>query len=63
MRELIKVKDLIKMLNEVENQEKYIHLLGNDTNGEDEDFDTIFNHIEVWDDGEESVTLFMCNNK
>jgi hypothetical protein len=55
----MKVKELIKELQQVENQDKYIHLLGNTTNGEDEDFDIIFNNIEVWDDGDESITLFM----
>jgi hypothetical protein len=55
----MKVKDLIKELQQVENQDKYIHLLGNTTNGEDDDFDIIFNNIEVWDDGDESITLFM----
>ena len=55
----MKVKELIKELQKIENQDKYIHLLGNTTNGEDEDFDIIFNNIEVWDDGDESITLFM----
>ena len=55
----MKVKDLIKELQQVKNQDKYIHLLGNTTNGEDDDFDIIFNNIEVWDDGDESITLFM----
>ena len=55
----MKVRELIKALQEVDNQDNYIHLLGNDTNGEDEDFDIIFNNIEVWDDGDESITLFI----
>ena len=54
----MKIKQLIKLLEEVENKEKYINLLGNQTNGENEDFDIIFNNIEVWDDGDESITLF-----
>lgn len=53
------IKELIKQLQQVEDQNKYIHLLGNSTNGEDEDFDIIFNNVEVWDDGDESITLFM----
>ncbi len=53
------VIELIKELQQVENQDKYIHLLGNKTNGEDTDLDIIFNNIEVWDDGDESITLFM----
>jgi hypothetical protein len=58
----MKVKELIKELQQVKNQDKYIHLLGNTTNGEDEDFDIIFNNIEVWNDGDESITLFMTKN-
>ena len=53
------VIELIKELQQVENQDKYIHLLGNKTNGEDTDLDIIFNNIEVWNDGDESITLFM----
>jgi|TARA_B110000908_G_scaffold142376_1_gene170539 hypothetical protein len=55
------VKELIIELQKVENQNHFIHLLGNHTNGEDEDFDILFNNIEVWDDGDESITLFMSN--
>ena len=57
----MKIKDLIKLLEEVENKEKYIQLIGNETNGEDKDFDISFEDIEVWNDGDESVTLFLSN--
>tara|TARA_R110001592_G_scaffold289819_1_gene558951 strand:+ start:410 stop:760 length:351 start_codon:yes stop_codon:yes gene_type:complete len=57
----MKIKDLIKQLQQVENKDKYIHLLGNHTNGEDKDFDIFFNNIEVWNDGDESITLFMSH--
>ena len=57
----MRVKDLIKMLEEIENKDKYIHLLGNETNGEDEEFDIVFEDVEVWDDGDESITLFLSN--
>ena len=53
------VKQLINDLQQIENQDKYIHLLRNTANGEDDDLDIIFNNIEVWDDGDESITLFM----
>jgi hypothetical protein len=56
----MKIKKLIKLLQEVENQDKHIHLLGNRVNGEDSDFDLIFSNVEVWDDGDESITLFLC---
>ena len=59
----MKVKDLIKELQEVENQNKYIHLLGNYANPEDENADIFFEHAEVWDDGDESITLFLSSSK
>lgn len=55
----MKVKDLIKQLQEIEDKNKYIHLLGNLNNAKDEDDDIIFENIEVWDDGDESITLFL----
>ena len=55
----MKVKDLIKQLQEIENKNKYIHLLGNTNNPESEDSDIIFENAEVWDDGDESITLFL----
>tara|TARA_R110001592_G_scaffold161380_3_gene393984 strand:+ start:3635 stop:3811 length:177 start_codon:yes stop_codon:yes gene_type:complete len=56
------VKELIKQLKEIENKDKFIHILGNETNGEDENFDILFNSLEIWDDSDESITLFMCNH-
>ena len=56
----MKIKELIKLLQKVENQDKHIHLLGNRINGEDSGFDVIFSNAEVWDDGDESITLFLC---
>tara|TARA_R110001592_G_scaffold112415_2_gene310653 strand:- start:571 stop:768 length:198 start_codon:yes stop_codon:yes gene_type:complete len=55
----MKIKDLIKQLQQVENKDKYIHLLGNFENPEDEDSDIFFEDAEVWDDGDESITLFL----
>ena len=57
----MKVKELIAELQRVKNQDHYIHLLGNHLNGEDEDEDIFFNNIEVGDDGDESITLFMSH--
>ena len=59
----MKIKELIKLLEEVENPEKEIHFLGNKTNGEDKNFDIVFKHIEIWNDGDESITMFLTNNK
>ena len=55
------VKELIKELQKIGNQDGSIHLLGNLTNGEDEDFDMFFNNIEIWNDGDDSITLFLSN--
>mgnify|MGYP003625696502 CR=1 FL=1 len=57
----MKIKELIKLLKEVENKEKDILILGNETNGEDEQLDIKFNNLEIWNDGEESITLFVSN--
>ena len=59
----MKIKELIEQLQEIENKEKYIHLLGNEINGEDESTDITFDILEIWDDGDESITLFLTNNK
>jgi len=56
------VKELIKQLKEIQNKDKFIHILGNEVNGEDENFDILFNTLEVWDDADESITLFICNH-
>jgi len=55
------IKELINRMQQIENKDKEIYLLGNETNAEDDDFDINFNHLEIWDDGEESVTLFVTN--
>jgi hypothetical protein len=55
----MKVKDLIKQLEKIENQDAEINLLGNIGHPEDEDTDMYFNFLELWDDGEESITLFV----
>ncbi len=55
----MKVKDLIKQLQSVKNQEAEITLLGNVGHPEDEETDMYFDIVEVWDDGEETITLFV----
>lgn len=55
------VKELIEELQKISNQDGSIHLLGNLTNGEDKDFDIFFNNIEIWNDGDKSITLFLSN--
>jgi len=58
----MKVKDLIKQLESVKNLDAEITLLGNVGHPEDEDTDMYFDMVEVWDDGEESITLFVGLN-
>lgn len=56
----MKVKELIAELLKVENQEAEVTLLGNVGHPEDEETDVRFQHLEVWNDGEDSITLFVC---
>ena len=46
------------MLESIENKDKEIALTVNEVNGEDENFDISFSDLEVWDDGDESITFF-----
>ena len=55
----MKVKDLIKQLEAIANQEAEISLLGNVANPDDEETDIRFDILELWEDGEESITLFV----
>ena len=55
----MKVKDLIKQLQGIQNQEAEITLLGNVGNPDDEETDIYFDALELWEDGEESITLFV----
>ena len=54
------VSELIAELQKVD-PDKFITPLANSLNGEDTDFDIYLNNIEVWNDGDESITLFMSN--
>jgi hypothetical protein len=54
------VSELIAELQKVD-PDNIITPLANSLNGEDPDFDIYLNNIEVWNDGDESVTLFMSN--
>ena len=54
------VSELIAELQKVD-PDKFITPLANSLNGEDQDFDIYLNNIEVWNDGDESITLFLSN--
>ena len=59
----MKVKDLIKELQGI-NPEKRIALMANiGGNPEDEENDRTCFLLEIWDDGEESITLFMADKR
>ena len=59
----MKVKDLIAELQTVD-PEKSISLVANiGGNPEDDEADIPCWHIELWDDGLESVTLFMADRR
>ena len=53
------VKELIKLLQGVENQYATIDFVGNNTDAKDPDHDAEYNTAEVWHDGENSITLFI----
>lgn len=55
----MKVKDLIAKLKAIKNQEAEISLLGNIGYSEDEETDVRFEVLELWEDGESSITLFV----
>lgn len=53
------VKQLINLLQEVENQNATIDFVGNNTDARDPQHDAEYNTAEVWNDGENSITLFI----
>jgi hypothetical protein len=55
----MKVRELIEQLIKVNNLEAEIVLQGNIGNPEDEDDDVYFEFVELWDDGEDSITMFV----
>ena len=62
MYKIMEIKKLIKQLeNCLKEGKTHLTLLANKTNGEDADFDMHMNNLEVWNDGEETATLFMSN--
>lgn len=58
----MKVSELIKKLQAIQNQEAEITLLGNIGHPEDEDTDMYFDFAELWEDGEETITMFLGLN-
>ena len=58
----MEIKKLIGQLQEcLKDGKTHLILLANQTNGEDTDFDMHMNNLEVWNDGEETATLFMSD--
>ena len=58
----MEIKKLIEQLQEcLKDGKTHLTLLANQTNGEDTDFDMHMNNLEVWNDGEETATLFMSD--
>jgi hypothetical protein len=55
----MKVRDLIAQLEELNKPDAEIVILGNVGNPEDEETDMYFDFAEIWNDGDESVTLFV----
>lgn len=58
----MEINKLIQQLQEcLKDGKTHLTLLANTTNGEDTDYDLMFNNLEVWNDGEETATLFFSN--
>ena len=58
----MEIKKLIKELQEcLKDGKTHLTLLANQTNGEDTDYDMHMNNLEVWNDGEDTATLFMSD--
>lgn len=58
----MKITELIDELEQLKKDGKtHLTLLGNTCNGDNEELDIHFNHLEVWNDGEITGTLFMSN--
>ena len=55
----MKIKDLIQQLQELDKPEAEILILGNVGHPEDEETDMYFDKLELWNDGEDSITLFV----
>jgi hypothetical protein len=55
----MKIKDLIQQLQELDKPEAEIVILGNVGHPEDEETDMYFDKLELWNDGENSITLFI----
>jgi hypothetical protein len=59
----MKIKELIDQLKALNKPNADIVLLGNTGNPEDEDTDMYFDKLEVWNDGEDSITIFVGLNE
>jgi hypothetical protein len=58
----MEIKKLIEQLeNCLKDGKTHLTLLANQTNGEDTDYDMHMNNLEVWNDGEDTATLFMSD--
>lgn len=53
------VRELIKELSNIENWNAEITIIGNVGIPENEDDDISFNNLELWEDGESTITLFI----
>jgi hypothetical protein len=53
------VQNLIDELTALNKPDAVITFQGNEFNNDDDESDIIFDVLEVWNDGEDSITLFM----
>ena len=52
------VKELIEKLRKIKNQDAVITIIGNKPDPENEEFDIHYDKLELWEDDENTITLF-----
>lgn len=57
------IKELINELKSIDNDKKTIVFAGNQVNYEDPDYDIKFDRLDLWNDGDETITLYLSNGE
>lgn len=57
------VKELINELKAIGDDKKTIVFSGNQVNYEDPDYDIKFDRLDLWNDGDETITLYLSNGE
>jgi len=57
----MKVRDMIKQLQAIANQDAEVKVVGNNIDGNDHTFDCNYVHVEIIEDSDEAITIFACH--